>query len=106
MGTQSGSKLGLLIRASEFMLWHFEVFPYVCIGKPYACNVSAHALREWVWSCAHMYVTTFTLFALNSNVGSLLDFMALLCMQLYCSLIPRPYIALLCDIYVYCSQSN
>ena len=33
-----------------------ECFPYVCIGKPYVrafAMFSAHALREWAWSCAH-----------------------------------------------------
>ena len=40
---------------------------------------SAHALRKWEWSRARMFVTTFTVFALNSNVGNRLDFMALLC---------------------------
>ena len=44
MDTQNGSKLevwrqGVLIHTSEFKLWHFEVFPYVCMGKPYVCNV-------------------------------------------------------------------
>ena len=24
---------------SELMLWPFEVFPYIYIGKPYICNV-------------------------------------------------------------------
>ena len=44
MGMQNASKLkdwrrGLLIHASELKLWHFEVFPYISIGKPYICNV-------------------------------------------------------------------
>ena len=30
---------GLLVHTSELKLWHFEVFPYVCIGKPHVCNV-------------------------------------------------------------------
>ena len=51
MGTQNGSKLGIwperiLIHTLELKIWHFKVFPYVCIGKPYVCNVYAHALRE------------------------------------------------------------
>ena len=60
-----------MIHASELKLQHFEVFPYVCTGKPYVCNVSAHALREWAWPRALMNVTTFTRFADNCHIGSL-----------------------------------
>ena len=35
---------------------------------------SAHALREWAWSRAHIYVTIFTDFAQNYSVGYLLEF--------------------------------
>ena len=67
MGTQNGSKLvvwwqGLLIHASELKLWHFEVFQYVCIGKPYICNVF-RPCATWV---------TFTRFVQNCCIGCLL----------------------------------
>ena len=44
MGTQNGrrsskNKNRFLINTLELKLWYFEVFPYVCIGKPYVCNV-------------------------------------------------------------------
>ena len=46
-------------------------FPYVCIGKPYVCNVSTHVLHEWMWPCEYMNATTFTRFAKNCNIGRL-----------------------------------
>ena len=30
-----------------------RVFPIMCMGKPYVCNVFTHALREWAGPCAH-----------------------------------------------------
>ena len=47
MGMQNVQKLekinvrdGFLIHTLELKLWHFEVFPYVCMWKPCVCNVS------------------------------------------------------------------
>ena len=37
---------GILIHTLELKLWHFEVFPYVCIGKPCVCNVF-HPRATW-----------------------------------------------------------
>ena len=44
MSTQDGMYVAhdlarFLIHASELKLWHFEVFQYVYVGKPYICNV-------------------------------------------------------------------
>ena len=62
---------------------HFE-FSHVCTGKPYVCNVfHPHTMRQ-AWSHAHMYVMTFTQFAQNNNIGSLL------CMALICTLCSLP----------------
>ena len=33
-------RAGFLIHTLEFKLWHFEVFPYVCMWKQCVCNVS------------------------------------------------------------------
>ena len=38
-GTQNELKLEILIHTLELKFWHFEVPPYVCIGKPCICNV-------------------------------------------------------------------
>ena len=45
MGMQNVPRLenvraGFLIHTLELKLWHFEVFPYVCMWKPCVCNVS------------------------------------------------------------------
>ena len=44
MSMQNGSHLkiwrkGILIHTLELTLWHLEVFPYVCAGKPCLCNI-------------------------------------------------------------------
>ena len=57
MGTQNEffkkfSMAGILIHTFPLELWPCKVFPYVCIGKPFA----THALRER----ARLLVTTFT----------------------------------------------
>ena len=58
MGMQNRSKLedctwGFLIHAFELKLWHFEAFPYVCIGKPYVCNVLRLRITGEAWARAH-----------------------------------------------------
>ena len=37
--------LGILTHTLESKLWHFEVSPYVCIGKPRICNVLSPGVR-------------------------------------------------------------
>jgi hypothetical protein len=45
MGTQNGLRQGILIHALEIKLWHFEVLPYVYMGKSCICNVLSPGVR-------------------------------------------------------------
>ena len=56
------NKTRFLIYTLELKLQPFEVFPYVCTGKPYVCNVFRPRSTWGVWSRAHMNVTTITRF--------------------------------------------
>ena len=58
--------------ALELKLWRSEVFPMFVQGSHAFAMFYTHALREWAWSRVHTNVTTFTRFAQNCNVGSLL----------------------------------
>ena len=67
MGMQNGSKLEIwpernLIHTLELKIWHFKVFPYVCIGKPYVCNVLRPRATWGAWPRAHINVMTITQF--------------------------------------------
>ena len=66
MDRQNGSKL----KKAE---WTPRVSP-ICLykGSHAFAIFSAHALREWVLLLVHINVMTFTQFAQNCNVGSLL----------------------------------
>ena len=70
MGTQNGPRLqiwplGILIHTLQLKLRHFEVSPYVCIGKPCICNVFRPRATWGVGLRAHINVTTFTQFILH-----------------------------------------
>ena len=74
MGTQNGSKpgiwpWGILIHTLELKIRHFEVSPYVCIGKPCICNVFRPCATWGVGLCAHVYMTTFARFVQKWNMG-------------------------------------
>ena len=83
MGTQNGSKLeiwwkGFLIHAFELKLLHFNVFPYVYMGKPCICNVLRPRSTWWAWPCVRINVTTITRFTQNFTMGACLHCVALL----------------------------
>ena len=59
---------GFFIYTFKLKICPLEFSPYVCIGKPCICNVSAHALHEWAQLRAHINVTTFTRFAQNCHI--------------------------------------
>ena len=69
-----------LIHTLELKLWHFEIFPYVCIGKPYICNIS-RPHTTWVGVAMRTYVCDdFYQICSKSQVdGACLHCMALLC---------------------------
>ena len=56
------SMIRFLIHALELKLQPFEVFLYVCTGKPYVCSVFRPRAKWGVRSRAHMNVTTITRF--------------------------------------------
>ena len=71
MSTQNGSHLEIwwnriLIHTLE-LKWQFS--PYVCIGKPWICNVFCPPTTWGSWLCAHCTVTTFTRFGQNWSLG-------------------------------------
>ena len=70
-GDLQNIRTDFLINALYLKSWHFEVLPYVCIGKPYICNGFYHPRREWAWPRAHRNVTTFTRIAQSCNIGCL-----------------------------------
>ena len=64
--------LGILIHTLQLKLRHFEVSPYVCIGKPCMCNVF-HPCATWAAGLrVHINVMTFTQFIQNWSIGCLL----------------------------------
>ena len=56
----------ILIHTLE-LKWQFS--PYVCIGKPWICNVFCPPTTWGSWLCAHCTVTTFTRFGQNWSLG-------------------------------------
>ena len=77
MSTQNGSHLEIwwnriLIHTLELKLWHLEVSPYVCTGKPCICNVFRPRATLGAGPRAHINVTTFTHFDQNWSIGCLL----------------------------------
>ena len=69
------------IHTLELKLWHFEVSPYVSIGKPCICNVYAHLLHE---VCGHTCMHTHKrddLYPICSKLGTRLHCTVLLCMS-------------------------